>query len=119
MQFGYSFEIPTNWTAIESADGYSVKDASNQETLLIYVENIQPELADIMLPDCEVMKEFSFSEGLDGQMCEMGKSLTYFLERDDKRFSFHFPDWSNLSTIHKSNGLLVVKSLLFPEQLPS
>lgn len=87
--------------------------------MLVYVENVQAELVDIMQPDCEILSDFTFSEGLDGKACEKESSFTYYLERENKRYSFHFPNWKNLSMTGKTNGLLVVKSLKFSEQLPS
>lgn len=110
QQYGFSIELPAHWDADASQDGYAVTTAKGTE-IKVFIELLQPELADILKPTCDSTKAFSFSEKLKGKQCFRNTACTFYTEKRDTRYNIFIINWMQLDMVEKSNILQFSKNL--------
>ncbi len=93
-RYGFSFEIPDTWKAIDKSnngDGYFLDCGDKKTDLRIYGENIEGNeiMAEMELKSCERTENFKFANGYPGTICYQSGDTYYYYDTPKIRIVFY------------------------------
>ncbi len=93
-RYGFSFEIPKEWTATDKSnngDGYFLSNGDKTVDLRVYGENLKGNevMAEMELKTCETSEKFTFRNGYPGIKCKQSGDYYYYYDTPKTRVIFY------------------------------